>query len=82
MEIEQELHDKTRQIESSFRGKKPGDVNAVGHTEAGELRTTEEDAARKILRTTSKTPKCRREAGPTAGTRPAAGRHRETAAGA
>ncbi len=53
--IEKELKDKIKQIESSFKGKKPGEAGANGHTEADEVRTTEEDAAHKLLKTTVKT---------------------------
>ena len=55
--IEKELHDKLKQIETEFKGKKEGETNAAGHTESDERRTTEEDAARKILKTTEKLPK-------------------------
>jgi hypothetical protein len=50
--IEKETRDKIKQIEGAFKGKKAGDVNGDGHTESDERRTTEEDAARKIFRTT------------------------------
>ena len=36
---------------TDFKGKKAGETNADGHTEEDERRTTEEDAARKILKT-------------------------------
>jgi hypothetical protein len=51
--IEKETRDRIKKIEGSFKGKKPGELNADGHTEADERRTTEEDAARKIFKTTS-----------------------------
>jgi len=50
--IEKETREKIKKIEASFKGKKPGESNADGHTESDERRTTEEDAARKIYRTT------------------------------
>jgi uncharacterized membrane protein YgcG len=55
--VEKEMRDKLKQIETSFKGKAADDVNAEGHTQAEERRTTEEDAARKILRTVSALPK-------------------------
>jgi hypothetical protein len=49
--VEKEMHERLKQIEQAFKGKKEGETNADGHTEADERRTTEEDAARKILKT-------------------------------
>jgi hypothetical protein len=49
--VEKELHDKIKQIDASFKGKKDDETNAEGHTAGDERRTVEEDAARKILRT-------------------------------
>ncbi len=51
--IEKETRDAIKKVEGSFKGKKPGDTNGAGHTEDDELRTTGEDAARKIYKTTS-----------------------------
>jgi hypothetical protein len=50
--IEKETRDRIKQIEVAFKGKKPGETNADGHTEQDERRTTDEDAARKIYKTT------------------------------
>ena len=52
--IEKEMRDRLKQVDAAFKGKKPGETNANGHTEADEHRTVEEDAGHKLLRTTSK----------------------------
>jgi hypothetical protein len=51
--IEKETRDAIKKVEGSFKGKKPGETNAAGHTEDDELRTTGEEAAKKIYKTTS-----------------------------
>jgi hypothetical protein len=55
--IEKEMKDKIRKIEAEFKGKKPGDVNGVGHTEADERGTVEREASDKIYKTNEKLPK-------------------------
>jgi hypothetical protein len=53
---ESELREKLKKIDGDFKGKKSGDTNAAGHTESEERKTTTEDAAKKVLRTTDAKP--------------------------
>jgi hypothetical protein len=55
--VEKEMKEKIHKIESEFKGKKPGDVNGVGHTEEDERRTVSREAADKIIKTAEKLPK-------------------------
>src|SRR5262249_55043978 len=56
LKIEKELKEKIQRIEGEFKNKKPGDVNAAGHTEEDERRTVSREARDKVLRTTQKPP--------------------------
>jgi hypothetical protein len=55
--IEKEMKDKIHKIDAEFKGKKPGDVNGVGHTEEDERHSVEREASDKIYRTNEKLPK-------------------------
>src|SRR5579883_1181762 len=52
--IEKEMRDKIQRIESDWKGKKEGDVNAAGHTEEDEKRTVVREARDKALKTREK----------------------------
>ncbi|HZU96243.1 MAG TPA: prenyltransferase/squalene oxidase repeat-containing protein [Planctomycetota bacterium] len=52
--IEKDTKDAIKKIEGAFKGKKQGDTNAAGHTEEDERRSTEEDAAKKVFKTSEK----------------------------
>jgi len=55
--IEKEMLEKIKKIESDFKGKKPDQVNAAGHTQEDERRTVERAASDALLKTREKPPK-------------------------
>jgi hypothetical protein len=48
--IERDLVEKIRKIDATFKGKKPGELNASGHTREDEKRAAEENAGRTVSR--------------------------------
>src|SRR5581483_3236397 len=57
--IEKETREKIKKIESSFKGKKPGELNADGHTQSDERGAAEEEAGLKIYKATAAKAKMR-----------------------
>ncbi len=53
-QVEKETKEKLEKIEKTFKGKKPGDVDSEGHVKEDLIRTTEQDAAKKIFKTTER----------------------------
>src|SRR5262249_11881204 len=52
--IEKDLRDKIHKIEAGFKGKKKGDVDANGRTEEDQRRLAEEEASKRIYKTSEK----------------------------
>ncbi len=52
--IEKEVREKIQKVEGQFSGKKPGERNSAGRTEADERRTVEREAHGKMLKTVRK----------------------------
>ncbi|MBI3722337.1 hypothetical protein HY251_00045 [bacterium] len=48
--VEKELREKIKKIDASFKGKKPGELNADGHTEEDELRAAAEAAGKTVCK--------------------------------
>jgi hypothetical protein len=52
--VEKEIKEKLEKIERSFKGKKAGEADQDGHLKEDLVQTTEQDAAKKIFKTTEK----------------------------
>ncbi|HZV02030.1 MAG TPA: hypothetical protein VFF73_35305 [Planctomycetota bacterium] len=57
--VEKEAKEKLEKIERAFKGKKPGETDADGHTKEDVVGTTERDVAKKVFKTTEKLGKMR-----------------------